>query len=148
MGWLEGGEVKTDEVYRFPNGVTERDGHLTWDMDALLGHVREGIDRALEQFPEIESFSIDTRGCDYVLLRGNEEVWPCYAYRDSRAEAVIQAVHEKAPFEELYAHTGCQFQPFNIIYQLCDDLERGRQRGRLQSPVPQDYVRRASFACS
>ena len=40
LGWLEGGELKTEELYRFPNGVTEEDGRLTWDIDALLGHVK------------------------------------------------------------------------------------------------------------
>jgi rhamnulokinase len=49
-----------------------------------------------------------------------------YAYRDSRTEAVIPKVHEKIPFSELYSHTGCQFQPFNTIYQLYDELEQGR----------------------
>ena len=42
-GWLENGAWKTDEVYRFPNGVVERDGHLVWDIDALLDHVKKGI---------------------------------------------------------------------------------------------------------
>ena len=140
VGWLEGGEVKTEEVYRFPNGVTERDGHLTWDMDALLGHVKAGIDKALERFPELESFSIDTWGCDYVLLRGDEEVWPCYAYRDSRTEAVIPAVHEKAPFEELYAHTGCQFQPFNTVYQLYADKLPGRLAGVTDFLMVPEYL--------
>ena len=129
VGCLEGGAIQTKEVCRFPNGVTEADGHLVWDMNALLAHVRAGIDQALEEFGGLDSFSIDTWGCDYVLLRGNEGVWPCYAYRDSRTETVIPAVHKKMPFEELYAHTGCQFQPFNTIYQLCDDLRAGRLEG-------------------
>lgn len=129
VGWLDGGEVKTKEVYRFPNGVSERDGHLTWDVDALLGHVEAGIDRALTEFGALESLSIDTWGCDYVLLRGDEEVRPCYAYRDGRTEAAIPAVHEKVPFAGLYAHTGCQFQPFNTVYQLCADKEAGRLEG-------------------
>ena len=129
VGWLEDGAVKTEEVYRFPNGVKEENGHLIWDVDALLSHVKAGIDRALERFPDMVSLSIDTWGVDYVLLRGDEEVRPCYAYRDSRTEAVIDAVHEKIPFEELYKHTGCQFQPFNTIYQLYDDLQKGRLEG-------------------
>ena len=29
VGWKENGELKTEEVYRFPNGVVEKDGHLT-----------------------------------------------------------------------------------------------------------------------
>ncbi len=140
VGWLEDGEIQTKEVYRFPNGVTERDGHLTWDMDALLGHVREGIDKALEEFGALDSFSIDTWGCDYVLLRGDEKVLPCYAYRDGRTEAVILLVHERVPFAELYARTGCQFQPFNTIYQLYDDLQRGRLEGVTDFLMVPEYL--------
>lgn len=140
VGWLDGGEVKTKEVYRFPNGVSERDGHLTWDVDALLGHVEAGIDRALTEFGALESLSIDTWGCDYVLLRGDEEVRPCYAYRDGRTEAAIPAVHEKVPFAGLYAHTGCQFQPFNTVYQLCDDLARGRLEGVTDFLMVPEYL--------
>ena len=125
VGWQEGGELKTQEVYRFPNGVTEQDGHLVWDMESLLEHVKKGIDIAQDSF-EIESFSIDTWAVDYVLMDGNKEIWPCYAYRDSRTEAVIPQVHEKISFSELYRKTGIQFQPFNTIYQLYADQLAGR----------------------
>lgn len=129
VGWLDKGGIETREVYRFPNGVSERDGHLIWDMDALLSHVKAGIDRALDEFGALDSFSIDTWGCDCVLLRGEEKVRPCFAYRDGRTEAVIPDLHEKVPFEELYARTGCQFQPFNTIYQLYADKLAGRLDG-------------------
>ena len=129
VGWTENGEVRTEEVYRFPNGVTERDGHLTWDIDALEGHVRAGIEEGLKRFPRIESLSVDTWGVDYVLMRGDEAVRPCYAYRDSRTEAAIPWVHEKISFSDLYRHTGIQFQPFNTIYQLYADKLAGRLEG-------------------
>ena len=129
VGWMENGALETREVYRFPNGVTELDGHLTWDIAALEEHVRRGIDEALKACPQIESLSIDTWGVDYVLLRGNDPVLPCYAYRDSRTEAVIPQVHEKMPFAELYRRTGIQFQPFNTVYQLCADKLAGRLEG-------------------
>ena len=125
VGWREGGELKTQEVYRFPNGVTEQDGHLTWDIDALLAHVKAGIEKAREKY-EITSLSIDTWGVDYVLLKGDETVCPVYAYRDRRTESAIPAVHEKIPFVELYCRTGIQFQPFNTIYQLFADQLAGR----------------------
>ena len=38
VGWREDGELRTKEVYRFPNGVQEQAGHLTWDVDALLAY--------------------------------------------------------------------------------------------------------------
>ena len=140
VGWREDGQVKTREVYRFPNGVKEEAGHLIWDMDALLGHVKEGIRKALEEFGALDSLSIDTWGADYVLLRGDEEVWPCFAYRDGRTEAVIPAVHERVPFEALYARTGCQFQPFNTIYQLYDDLQKGRLEGVTDFLMAPEYL--------
>ena len=129
IGWAENGKIMTEELYRFPNGLTELDGHLTWDIDALLGHVKRGIEIAKEKHPDIESLSIDTWGVDYVLMRGGQDVRPCYAYRDSRTETVIPQVHEKISFSELYRHTGIQFQPFNTIYQLCADKEAGRLEG-------------------
>ena len=129
VGWYEDGEIKTEEIYRFPNGVTELDGHLTWDIDALLGYVKQGIAIAREKFPAIESLSVDTWGVDYVLLCGDEAVYPCYAYRDGRTEAVIPQVHDKIPFSALYRRTGIQFQPFNTLYQLYTDKLAGRLEG-------------------
>ena len=129
VGWMEEGELQTREVYRFPNGVMEREGHLTWDTESLFAHVVRGMERALAAYPDIATMSIDTWGVDYVLLRDGKEVSPCHAYRDHRTEAVIPQTHALVPFETLYAHTGCQFQPFNTIYQLMDDLKRGRLEG-------------------
>ena len=126
VGWKEDGELKTEEVYRFPNGVMEQDGHLTWDIEALEKHVRTGIDEAMKKYPEIESLSVDTWGVDYVLMNGSEPVLPCYAYRDSRTETAIPKVHEQISFSELYRRTGIQFQPFNTIYQLYADKMAGR----------------------
>lgn len=128
VGWKEGGEIKTEEVYRFPNGVAELDGRLTWDIHALFHHVVTGISAAFAKFPQIESLSVDTWGVDYVLLRGEEEVLPVYAYRDTKLESAIAQVHEIMPFSELYRRTGCQFQPFTSIYRLYDDKLHGRLR--------------------
>ena len=129
VGWTEGGKLKTEEVYRFPNGVKDKAGHLIWDLDALVAHVKAGIGKAGERFGRIESLSIDTWGVDYVLLRRDGEVRPCYAYRDSRTEAVIPKAHERMDFSALYRHTGTQFQPFNTVYQLYADLLAGRLDG-------------------
>ena len=125
VGWQEDDQLKTEEVYRFPNGVKEEDGHLIWDIDALEAEVKKGIAIAKEKYA-IESLSIDAWGVDYVLLKGDQTIYPVYAYRDERTQKVIDEVHSLIPFEELYEHTGCQFQPFNSIYQLYDDKKEGR----------------------
>ena len=126
VGWRENGVLHTEEVYRFPNGVHTEDGHLVWDMEALVREVICGIRACFERFGELESLSVDTWGVDYVLLEGEQEILPVYAYRDSRTEHTVPAVHEAIPFSRLYRRTGCQFQPFNSIYQLYDDKVQGR----------------------
>ena len=117
LGFLEKGEIKTKEVYRFPNGVKNVDGHLTWDISSLLSEVKKGIDVALSLYP-VKSLSIDTWGVDYVLLSGDKVIEPVFAYRDHRTDEVIDTVHNIMPFKELYKRTGIQFQSFNTIYQL------------------------------
>lgn len=140
VGWQEDGEIRTKEVYRFPNGVQEEKGHLTWNVRKLFIQVVSGILEAFREFPEIESLSIDTWGVDYVLIQGDEEVLPVYAYRDNRTETVIPKVHEKMPFSELYRHTGCQFQPFNSIYQLYADKLAGRLEGVTDLLMMPEYL--------
>ena len=140
IGWMENGEIRTEEVFRFPNGITEQNGHLTWDTETLLAHVKAGIDKALEKFPAIESLSVDTWAVDYVLMRGEEAIFPCFAYRDSRTEAAIPQVHEKIPFPELYRRTGIQFQPFNTIYQLYTDKLAGRLEGATDFLMIPEYL--------
>ncbi len=140
VGWRENGQLQTKEVYRFPNGVTEESGHLVWDMEALLWEVKAGIRAAKAEFPDIESLSIDTWGVDYVLFQGEKEVLPVYAYRDNRTEEVIPKLHERMNFSELYRRTGCQFQPFNSIYQLYADKLAGRLEGITDFLMMPEYL--------
>ena len=129
VGWRQDGVIQTREVYRFPNGMRTEENRLTWDTEALLAHVKQGIAEAKAVFSEIYSLSIDTWGVDYVLFRGDQEVLPVYAYRDSRTEKTVPLVHGAMDFSALYVRTGCQFQPFNTIYQLYHDKITGRLDG-------------------
>ena len=128
-GYMQNGELVTEEIYRFPNGMDTCDGHLVWDTDRLLSEVKEGIRLTLLKYPDTVSLSIDTWGVDYVLMKGDEEVKPTYAYRDSRVEEPIKEVHSIIPFEKLYSITGTQFNKFNTIYQLYADKKAGRLEG-------------------
>ncbi len=129
VGYMDGGELMTDEVYRFYNGMDNLEGSLVWDTDRLFREVKEGIRLALSKYPRIESVSIDTWGVDYVLMQGEKEVKPTFAYRDGRTDLVIDEVHSIIPFSELYSRTGIQFNKFNSIYQLYSDKKLGRLEG-------------------
>ena len=140
VGWQENGQIQTREVHRFPNGMQEKDGSLIWDMEVLLGHVIDGIREAFREYPQIKSLSVDTWGVDYVLMKGEQEVWPCHAYRDSRTDRTIPLVHNIIPFEELYSRTGIQFQTFNTIYQIYDDHLNGRLEGVTDMLMIPEYL--------
>jgi len=129
VGFFDGGQMQTREVYRFQHGVKMQEGHFVWDVEALFENVVIGIREAFSVFPDIESLSIDTWGVDYVLLMDEAQVLPVYSYRDSRTESIIPEIHQKLSFSALYSKTGCQFQPFNTVYQLYCDLKQGRLNG-------------------
>lgn len=131
VGWKEDGELRTKEVYRFKNGVSEVEGHLVWDIKHLVEEVKNGIEVARNSY-ELESLSIDTWGVDYVLLKGKKEVYPVYAYRDSRTEKVIDEVHSIVPFEKLlgevpadkYDYFRCAFRSLALSYKKAiEELE-------------------------
>ena len=98
IGWMEDGTLQTEEVYRFPNSVRRVDGHLEWDIDSLFANVKQGIKAAFAKYPAIKSLSIDTWAVDYVLLKKEQPLYPVYAYRDGRTQAVLDEVHGILPF--------------------------------------------------
>lgn len=119
IGWLEGGTLKTQEIYRFENGMKKKDGRLCWEVDRLFDHIVEGMKRCaiLGKIPE--SMGIDTWGVDFVLLDGEgHRLGDAVGYRDGRTAGMDTLVYEQIPEQELYERTGIQKQIFNTIYQL------------------------------
>lgn len=120
IGFKENDQIQLEEIYRFDNGTIQKDNRLYWDVDYLFEQIIICINKAQENY-DIESLSIDTWGVDYVLMNNDTEILPVYAYRDPIRNEIYKKVHEIIKFEDLYKKTGCQFQPFNTIYQLYDD---------------------------
>lgn len=129
VGWKDGDEIKTKEIYRFENHMDNKGGHLVWDTKRLFNEIKNGLKVAFSQYESIESLAIDTWGVDYVLIKDGKSVLPCYAYRDSRTESAIQEINSKISFETFYMRTGIQFQSFNTVYQLYADKKSGRLDG-------------------
>ena len=126
LGWLEEGVLKTEEIYRFSNQPIEKNGSLYWDSKRLFQEIVNGLKRAKEMGKTPISVGVDTWGVDYVLLDAKDEpLREIYCYRDERTNAQFEKVHDKIPFEKLYQKTGIQFAPFNTVYQLSDDQEKG-----------------------
>ena len=126
IGFEKDGKVVLEEIHRFKTGMDMTDDGIVWGIRRLFKEIKKGIKMAFSQYPKIESISIDTWGVDYVLMNGNKEILPCFAYRNKRCERSALEFHDVVPFEELYKRTGIQYAPFNTIYQLYDDLQNGR----------------------
>ena len=119
LGWIEGGNLRLEEVYRFENKLVTKNGRLCWDMEHLVEEVLRGLERCREFSKIPDSVGIDTWAVDYVLLdKEGGVLGDTVAYRDSRTQGMDRLVEGLIPAQELYARTGIQKQDFNTIYQL------------------------------
>lgn len=126
IGYLKNGEIILKEIYRFKTGMDDSPDGLVWNLPRLFKEIKNGIKLAFEQYPQIESLSIDTWGVDYVLIDRDRDILPYYAYRNERCGKASEKLHKIITFKELYNQTGIQFASYNTIYQLFDDLMKGR----------------------
>ena len=116
---MEDGKMKLEEVYRFPNGMDNKNGTLCWDVDRLFTEIKNGLKKCKELGKIPATMGIDTWGVDYVLLNEKDQILgDTVGYRDSRTNGMDEKVYEKISLSALYERTGIQKQTFNTIYQL------------------------------
>ncbi|HJA12721.1 MAG TPA: rhamnulokinase [Candidatus Mediterraneibacter merdipullorum] len=116
---MKDGKMQLEEVYRFPNGMDDRNGTLCWDVDRLFSEIKNGLKKCREIGKIPATMGIDTWGVDFVLLDKDDRILgDTVGYRDSRTEGMDAKVYDIIPQDELYARTGIQKQIFNTVYQL------------------------------
>jgi rhamnulokinase len=124
LGRVGDGELRLDDVHRFPNGPVELPDGLHWDILGLYGEVLEGLRRAGEAAGAdgVTSIGVDSWGLDFGLLdQDGALLGNPYHYRDARHARGVELVHARVPAERLYARTGTQHLPFNTVFQLAVD---------------------------
>ena len=119
---LDDGKIKLKEIYRFENGMINKNGKLVWDLNHLFDEIVKGMQKCAMENAIPVSMAIDTWAVDYVLLDENDKViGETYGYRDGRTKGIDSEVYEYISEEDLYRRTGIQKQIFNTIYQLTAD---------------------------
>ncbi len=119
LGSLNDGKIELEEIYRFWNGMDQKDGVLCWDTERLFDEIIEGMKKCREAGKIPESVGIDTWGVDYVLLDKNDQILGnTVGYRDHRTDGMDEEVYRIIPEAELYKRTGIQKAIYNTIYQL------------------------------
>ncbi len=134
LGWKEDGRLVQEEVYRFKNGMENKDGTLCWNTGKLFASILEGMKRCREVGKIPVTMGIDTWAVDFVLLDENDQVLGnSVGYRDDRTNGMDEKVYETVPLAELYGRTGIQKLIFNTVYQLMavreqqpEDLNRAK----------------------
>ncbi len=119
LAHVEDGKMILEEVYRFENGASKRNGHDCWDLEHLYKSILEGMKACGDMGKAPVSMGIDTFGVDFVLLDENGEIiGDTVAYRDARTEGMDKVVEETISWADLYSRVGIQKAVFNSIYQF------------------------------
>lgn len=119
LSHMENGKMILEEIYRFPNGMVEKNGHKVWDVDRLFQEILTGMKKCALAGKIPYSMGIDTWAVDFILLDEKDvRIGEAVAYRDKRTEGMDRKVYDIISEEALYQRTGIQKQIFNTIYQL------------------------------
>ncbi|MGG4421049.1 rhamnulokinase [Bacillus subtilis] len=122
VGELNEGKLDIQEIHRFANGFSQRDGHCLWDIDHLLKQILQGLQKVKTLGYEHCIVGIDTWAVDYVLLdEKGDRLREAISYRDRRTDHTIDKLEHTLSKAAIYQKTGIQFQPFNTIYQLFEE---------------------------
>lgn len=120
LAQFDGERIKLSEVHRFLTGATVLPDGLHWDVLNFWNQIKQAMAKvARECGPALAGIGLDTWGVDSGLLdRTGALISNPYHYRDSRTDGILERAFERVPREEIFAHTGIQFIPFNSLYQL------------------------------
>src|SRR3954469_8488720 len=119
-GLWDGGEMKLEELHRFPNGGVAMADSLRWNTLGLWSEIQIGLTAAAKKFGKsVVSVGVDTWGVDYALLSKSGELLGLpFHYRDARTRGILPKAFARVPREEIFAATGLQFMEINTLFQL------------------------------
>jgi len=119
LGSVQNGKLVLEEVYRFPNGMVNKNGVKCWDTESLFKSVTAGLKECARIGKIPTCMAIDTWGVDFALLDANGKlIGDTVGYRDSRTDGMDESVESIISKDELYARTGIQKAIINTVYQL------------------------------
>jgi rhamnulokinase len=119
LGYVKDGALRIEEIHRFKNQATMKNGTLVWDLDSMFQEILTGLKKCGDSGRAPLSVGIDTWGVDFVLLdKAGNVLGDTVAYRDGRTIGVDEEVFSIVSEGDIYALTGIAKQQFNTIFQL------------------------------
>ncbi len=118
LGSFDGARITLTELHRFENNFSTYNGVSYWDIQNLLGNMKDTLSISKKQGLKVDCFGVDTWGVDYGLLDGDGNLLDDpRAYRCATDEE-MEAAWKLIPKETLFQRTGIASLNFNTIYQL------------------------------
>ncbi len=128
-GFLEDGEIRLEELHRFPNRQIKLGEVLYWDFPALFQEMKNGIAEAVKRGYHVRSIGVDTWGVDFGLIdKAGNLLGNPVCYRDQRTEGLPENFFQNADAAAHYAETGIQPMAINTLYQLLAMKQAGDVR--------------------
>lgn len=116
LGYIDNGQLITEEVMRFNHEIKDINGRKQWDFDAMISKIENTI---LKYKDEISTIGVDTWGVDFGLIDKNGLlVYNPTSYRDESCEIGFKSIKEKIDFNKLFENTGNQIMSINTLFQL------------------------------
>lgn len=108
-------------AHRFEHAPRMSNGHLRWDWERILRHVRQGLREAVRSADgkPITSLSCSAWAQDFGLLDSQGNL--CYepvSYRDPRTRGIWDVICKSVPPTEVVAHVGVGLTPVTTLAQL------------------------------
>lgn len=114
----DAGKIDLEEISRFPNESRMVDGHLRWDIEALIRDIKAGLAKGAAGLKP-DAVAVDTWGVDYVLLdKDCNRLADPVCYRDERTNGMAKEFNAKFGLERIQKLTGIQVLDINTVYQL------------------------------
>lgn len=116
LGYVENGQLKTEEVLRFSHERIKEDGRSRWDWKKIIGNI---VNTIIKYKDEIESIGIDTWGVDFGVIdkEGNLLENPI-SYRDAKNAIGYENAQKVMSLKEIFMNTGNQIMSINTLFQL------------------------------
>ncbi len=123
LGTIGDGELRIEEIHRFPNELIYVNGSIRWDLLRIFEQLKIGLAQIAKRGISLRSLSVDSWGVDYVLIGGGQPMLSQPRnYRDPRNRKYADKLHEQLSPKEIFEYTGLECMPINTIYQLYADM--------------------------
>ena len=119
-GQIGSNGIELTPIHRFANGGVSLGNRLVWNLLGQWQEVTHGLSECASRYgDQVRTLGADTWGVDFVLLdRNDDQVGPCFHYRDKRNDGMVEHALEIVSRENIFAETGLQFIQINSLFQL------------------------------